>query len=378
MLIPVLPIMEKKLDISSLQSSLIITIYAAIAIVCIPLAGYLSDQYGRKKIIIPGLILAAIGGVISGLAAWLLHDSAYWFILLGRFIQGIGAAGSFPIVLPLVGDMFQSEEDVSSGLGIIETSNTFGKVLSPILGSALAMLLWYLPLLVIPFVCLVSIISVWLLVKAPDRKDKEKISFRSFLQSLRQLFRAEGRWLYAIFAIGGCSMFVLFGFLFYLSTILEDDYDIKGIYKGLMLAIPLLAVCLSSFVTGKLIGKRKRLMKWLTFFSLAILAAAMAVIAHMPDDKIWMLIVLTSLSGIGIGTSLPCLDTLITEGIEKDQRGTVTSIYSSMRFIGVAAGPLIASLLMKRELILFYTFAGLAAAACLCAFFAIKPDKSGH
>ena len=40
--------------------------------------------------------------------------------------------------------------------------------------------------------------------------------------------------------------------------------------------------------------------------------------------------------GIGIGMALPCLDALITQGIEKEQRGTVTSFYSSMRFIGVA------------------------------------------
>ncbi len=74
---------------------------------------------------------------MSGLGAWLFQGlAAYWIILAGRFIQGIGAAGAFPIVLPLIGDMFKNEEDVSSSLGIVETSNTMGKVLSPIIGSA--------------------------------------------------------------------------------------------------------------------------------------------------------------------------------------------------------------------------------------------------
>lgn len=53
-----------------------------------------------------------------------------------------------------------------------------------------------------------------------------------------------------------------------------------------------------------------------------------------------MLILLT-INGVGIGLILPCLDALITEGINKEQRGTITSLYSSMRFIGVAAGPLV-------------------------------------
>ncbi len=377
MLIPVLPLMEKKLDISSLQSSLIITVYAATAIVCIPFAGYLSDRLGRKKVIIPSLILAAIGGLISGLAAWLLKDSAYWVILIGRFVQGIGAAGSFPIVLPLVGDMFKREEDVSAGLGMIETSNTFGKVLSPILGAALALIVWYMPLLIIPPVCLISIIAVWLLVKVPANtdSDSDEKNIRAFLQQIKEIFGHSGKWLTAIFVIGGISMLVLFGVLFYLSSILEDKHDIDGVYKGMILAVPLLAVCLASFLTGKWIGQRKRLMKWLTFLALAILTAAMALSAHFNGSNLWVLISLASISGIGIGAALPCLDALITEGIDKKQRGTITSLYSSMRFIGVAAGPLLTSVLMKHELAMFYTFASMSLVAGLFALFAIKPES---
>ena len=90
---------------------------------------------------------------------------AYWTILGGRLLQGIGAAGAFPIVIPLVGDMFDDEKQVSKSLGIIETSNTFGKVISPILGAALAVWLWYLPFMAIPVLCLLSLVLVIFLVK---------------------------------------------------------------------------------------------------------------------------------------------------------------------------------------------------------------------
>ncbi|GMA65365.1 MFS transporter [Alicyclobacillus fastidiosus] len=173
MLIPVLPEMERQLKIGSLQVSMIITVYSVVAIFLIPVAGYMSDQYGRKKIIIPSLIITAIGGLVSGLAAWFLKDS-YWVILIGRLLQGIGAAGAFPIVLPLVGDMFKSDDDVSQGLGIIETANTFGKVLSPILGATLALVVWYLPFLSIPVFCLVSVVLVAWLVKVPRRADQKR------------------------------------------------------------------------------------------------------------------------------------------------------------------------------------------------------------
>lgn len=106
MLIPVLPLMERKLDITKLQSSLIITVYSIVAIFLIPIAGFLSDKFGRKIVIIPSLIIAGIGGLIAGWAAWKM-DSPYFIILSGRILQGVGAAGAFPIVLPLIGDMFK-------------------------------------------------------------------------------------------------------------------------------------------------------------------------------------------------------------------------------------------------------------------------------
>lgn len=81
--------------------------------------------------------------------------------------------------------------------------------------------------------------------------------------------------------------------------------------------------------------------------------------------------------GIGIGVALPCLDALITENIKKPQRGTITSIYSSMRFIGVAAGPPLASVLVKfSPQLMFYSIGGTGVVATVLALFAIKPDSN--
>lgn len=370
MLIPVLPSMEKKLSISSFQTSMVITVYSIVAIFLIPVAGYLSDHIGRKKVIIPSLIIAGIGGLLSGWAAWKL-DHAYWLILVGRALQGVGAAGAFPIVLPLVGDMFKSENAVSNCLGMIETSNTLGKVLSPILGAFLAGFIWFLPFFSFPVFCAISVLMMIFLVKSPKNKPKT-VPFKQFFRSVKETFTKKGRWLYAIFFIGGILMLVLFGILFYLSEVFEKEYGIKDVKKGFFLALPLGALCLSSFVGGKIIKKNKVLMKWLTFGGIAM--AALSIIALWFSIKLWYMLSMFLISGVGIGISLPCLDALITEGTEKEERGTISSIYSSTRFIGVAAGPpLIAMLMEKSNHWIFIILCSLSVMAGLVALIAIKP-----
>ncbi|USK60937.1 MFS transporter [Peribacillus asahii] len=371
MLIPVLPAMEKNIGISPFQSSMIITVYSILAIIFIPIAGFLSDHIGRKKVIIPSLAIAAVGGLISAWAGWKMDDP-YWIILIGRALQGIGAAGAFPIVLPLVGDMFKTDEEVSSSLGLIETSNTLGKVLSPILGAFLAGFFWFIPFFSIPIFCLISILLMVFLVKTPNKREKP-LPFKQFIHNIKDTFKNNGKWLYAVFIIGIILMFVLFAVLFYLSDTLEKVYDVKDVKKGLLLAIPLGGLCIASYITGKLIKENKVLMKWLTFGGIVLLVASIVTLSF--SKAMWFMITLFLLSGIGIGVGLPCLDAFITSGIEKQERGTVSSIYSSMRFIGVAAGPPIMAIMMKHaENSLFYIVGGLSVIAAIATFIAIKPE----
>ncbi|AJS58495.1 MFS transporter [Paenibacillus sp. IHBB 10380] len=379
MLLPILPQISRQLGITAFQVSMIITVYGLVAIPMIPIAGYLSDRFGRKKIILPSLLITAVGGTICVAASWFMEGlSAYWIILTGRLLQGIGAAGAFPIVLPFIGDLFKDETEVSKNLGLIETSNTFGKVLSPILGAYLGTLLWFAPFIAIPILCLISFLMVLLLVENPKPEKNEKpenTSLRQFTSEIRDILHEKGRWLYSIFAIGGICMFVTFGVLFYLSETLESKYNLRGATKGFVLAIPLSLLCLSSYGSGKIIGKNKTLMKWLGFSGMVLLTISMVLTGF--NKGIYLMVGFLSLSGVGIGVALPCMDALITEGIEKDNRGTITSLYSSMRFIGVALGPLVISLLInKGHWLTFGTMASVGLVGGLLTLFAVTPSNS--
>ncbi|MFD0670111.1 MFS transporter [Cohnella sp. GCM10027633] len=373
MLIPVLPAMQKALGITAFQSSLLITSYAFIAILFIPISGYLSDRIGRKKVILPGLLIVAASGALAGWASVFI-DKPYAVIMASRLVQGLGASACFPVVLPLVGDLFKREEDVSNGLGIVETANTFGKVLSPILGSALALWAWHIPFWSIPAFSLVSFALVAFWVKVP-KQSKPAVKFGAFLASIGKLFRSEGRWLWAVYAAGGINMYVLFGGLFYLSEKLEEN-GIDGIAKGGLVAIPLAALCTASWAVGKKIGDNKPAMKWIGFSGLALATACMAYATFAGAASNAKAIIVLFAASAGLGAALPSLDALLTEGIDKEQRGTVTSIYSSIRFLGVALGPPLAALLIEASgNALFRTNACCCLAACLIVLFAIKPSK---
>lgn len=356
MLIPVLPILERKVDITSFQSSMIITSYSVAAIFLIPVAGYLSDRFGRKLVILPSLILALIGGLIAGFASWKIADPYTW-IIIGRILQGIGAAGAMPIVLPLVGDLYKDDDEkTSSCLGIIETSNTFGKVLSPIIGSVIAAFIWFLPFFAISVFSLVSIALIFFFVKVPKEKD-EPVKLNEFVKNSLKTFKEHWKWLFTVFILGAFVMLLLFSVLFYLSEILEKKHDIEGIKKGFVLAIPLLLLCIASFITGRKIKGDLPGMKKIMVFSLIGMSASV-VFTGFVSNRIILLLIVTSIMGIAIGAILPVLDAVITENIEKQERGTISSFYSSARFIGVAAGPPIMSLVMKDYLNMSYIGAG--------------------
>ncbi len=375
MLIPVLPLFEEKVGISSFQSSMIITSYSVAAIFLIPVAGYLSDRFGRKKVILPSLILAFLGGLIAGFSSWKMDDPYMW-IIIGRILQGVGAAGASPIILPLVGDIYKDDDEkISSSLGIIETANTFGKVLSPILGSLFAAVIWFLPFFSISFFSIISIVLIFFFIKVPvEREEPPKII--DFLVNTKKILIQEGKWLYTLFLIGMVVMLILFGVLFFLSENLESIHHIHGIKKGFVLSVPLFGLCVSSYIIGRKIKGNLATMKKVIIICLFFMSASVIFVGFI-SEKLILLLTVSSVLGVAIGALLPTLDAMITENIEKEERGTITSLYSSARFTGVAAGPPIMSLFMRDHLNTMYMTAGvIGIVILLLAIKFIHTDKS--
>ena len=372
MLIPVLPDMGRVMALDKSVTGLAVTAFSLAAGVGIALAGFLADRYGRKVVIVPSLLLYGAGGVISGLGGWWLAEDGFTVVMIGRVIQGLGAAGTAPVAMAFVGDLFNGGQRVTA-LGILEASNGLGKVVSPILGALVGELfVWWGVFFAYAFTSLPFALAVWFLTKEPKREKAG--SARQYFGDVMKVFKAKGGPLLACFWAGTVALFLLFGVLFFLSEHLENVHDVDGVPKGTLIMWPVLAMSLTSFGSGLFLQKRQNLLKPAVVAGLALVVGGMFLVAIIPQD--WAFFTGIIIGGVGTGLQLPGLNNLITSSVGTGQRAGITSIYGAVRFFGVAFGPPLYGMLMKMGDSMPFWFSAIIAAATLAiTIFFINPER---
>ncbi|MFW6006853.1 MAG: MFS transporter [Bacillota bacterium] len=367
MLIPEFPQIKQALNINQFQVGLLITVFSFSAGITIPFLGYLCDQIGRIKVIVPSLLLYGGGGIVSGLAALLMSDP-YFIILVGRVLQGMGAAGTAPILMALIGDIFQSEKR-SEVLGIIESANGLGKVLSPILGAAIGLISWIALFFFYAFLAVPIALGVWFY--GEEGEPEKSKSFKDYLNKIINIFKEKGISLLTTILTGMLVLFVLFGLLSYFSDILETQFDKKGFIKGLIIAIPIFFMSVTSYSNGVYLKKVKKHFKLSINIGLFLVPISLIILNF--TDTLAIYLILFAIIGIGTGLILPAVNTLVTSSTNINQRGIITSIYGAARFLGVAVGPPVFSSLQGiSNLAMYFGGAGITLLGLILSIFLIK------
>ena len=107
-------------------SSWTITIYALGQLVVMPLAGKLSDMYGRKRIFVTAVVLFTVASLLCGLAT-----NIYVLVAL-RALQAIGGGAFMPSATGIVADHFGRDRD--RALGMFTSVFPIGGIVGPVLG----------------------------------------------------------------------------------------------------------------------------------------------------------------------------------------------------------------------------------------------------
>ena len=121
MLVPAIPDLIKDFNIPYSTSAWILTTYLITAAVMTPIAGKLSDIYGKKKILLIIMIFYTVGVSIAG------FSTNIDFMLIARGFQGVGLS-MFPIAFSIVRAQFPRQK-MAIGQGIITSMYGGGAVI---------------------------------------------------------------------------------------------------------------------------------------------------------------------------------------------------------------------------------------------------------
>ena len=171
----VLPALGRRLDLSSLQMSLVITLAAVVFIIGGPVWGRVSDIFGRRRVILfggacYGATTALFGlAAIAGLEGWIESGTALVCLIAARMLFALLSGGMFPASFAYIADN-TTREARSSGMALAGASFGLGAVAGPALAAGVAG--FGLPAPFFLFAGLASVASAfcWLTLKAPERK----------------------------------------------------------------------------------------------------------------------------------------------------------------------------------------------------------------
>jgi EmrB/QacA subfamily drug resistance transporter len=132
-----LPAIREDLHASASGLQWVMNAYLLVIAAFVVTAGRLGDMFGRRRLFTTGLAVFAGGSVLSG-AAW-----SQDMLILGRIVQGVGAAMLLPLSLAIVCDAFSTDQQPRA-LGIWASISAVALGVGPLIGGVLVDLDWRL------------------------------------------------------------------------------------------------------------------------------------------------------------------------------------------------------------------------------------------
>jgi len=131
MVIPILPFYIDSFGASGSAMGLLMASYAVMQFLFAPIWGQLSDRFGRKPMIVMGVLGNALSQLLFGLSTQL------WMLFAARILSGILSSATMPSAMAYIGDS-TSDQDRGGGMGIVGAAMGVGMVLGPGIAGTMA------------------------------------------------------------------------------------------------------------------------------------------------------------------------------------------------------------------------------------------------
>ncbi len=291
------------------------------------LVGPLSDAVGRRR---PLLIAVALHVVASvGVA---LAPSIEW-IMVGRVLQGIGAAGGAVVAMAVVRDLFDGQGLIRmmSRLALV---TGLAPVLAPVIGSQLLRVIeWREIFLVLAGYGLVAmIVAGFMLVETLPPERRGAVSAGVMSRRYGVLFGDLE--FVGVIVVGAMTFTALFSYLSSSSFLLQDLYGLSAQQFGAVFGINSIGLVACTQISSRLM--RRRPPRAVMTFGLSVMsvgAVALLICAELGLGLMGILIPLFFVVA-PVGLVFPTVQTMALMG-HGSEAGTAASLIGVMNF-GVA------------------------------------------
>ncbi|MFF2654263.1 DHA2 family efflux MFS transporter permease subunit [Streptomyces sp. NPDC058045] len=341
------------------------------------LCGSLADRFGRKRLLLTGLLIFMGFSVAAAFA-----DGSTALIAL-RAAMGVGAAMIMPATLSIIKDVFPPEEQAKA-IGIWAGTAALGVPLGPVVGGLLLEHFWWgsvflinAPVVVVAFLAGVKLIPesrnekhpgldllgallsvlglvalVYGLVEASRNGWTDVVTLGSLgggvlllvafvlwerrtpcPMLMPELFR-DSRFGGAAAAITAIS-FGMYGALFVLTQYLQFVLAYEPLEAGLRL-MPIATMIFAAPLSPKLVERVG--MKWVVAGGMVLITASMALTAGAGVDSEGRILVSLALFGLGMGLGMPASANAMLAAAPRGQSGAGSAVTDAAMQVGGALG----------------------------------------
>ncbi|KKM10335.1 hypothetical protein SY88_14125 [Clostridiales bacterium PH28_bin88] len=358
-----LPSIMEHFHVSQAVAAWIVSAYLVLYATLMPVAGILSDRWGKKRIFVIGMMLFALGTAMASIS------NSFSYLVLARSVQGTGAAAVFPAGASMIRENFAGKS--GKALSLLSASASAGLLLGPPLSGYLLEITDYrglfiltLPLAVITLftavVCL-SNTSVKHETKPTALKDTES---RPFYKEATYI---------AVIIVVVCQNFIARGLGIMMPLQLIRDFHLSTSQTGsLAMGFPL-ALLLASPLGGYLTDKKGYRIP-VTAGSV-ILMIALALLSLKMFSATITLMALFVVMGVGFGLTISPLTVGSMENASEKDSAKASSFFGLARQLGGASGAAITPLI-EGDNIVVYRYLAVLQLLALIIFIALSRDKN--
>ena len=296
--------------------------------------GMASDRYGRKRVIVFGLVLFVIGSLV---AAW---ADDIWIIILGRAIQGTGAISS--AVVAFAADLTRDQHRTKT-MAMIGGSIALVFALSLVAAPAMYHVIGMEGIFI--FIAVLAALAIlWTLYVVPPEPDAARdLSRRVKAGMLAEVMRNPEllRLNFGIFVLHMAQMSLFL--VVPLALVREAGMPVGDHW---MVYLPVVLVSFVLMVPPIMAAERHGRMKMMFIGAVALMLVVHAGFALAYRD-FWMLVVLLTLFFAAFNVLEAALPSLVTRLAPVHARGTAIGVYNTTQALGLFVGPWIGGWIAK-------------------------------